>query len=76
MSDFSVNNFEGSGVSFNSVFSIGDSLPTNNEVSFESHDGGSFSGVEHGEGFIEVTHEVGEEIINSLGGGGVNEIFV
>lgn len=45
MSDFSVNNFEGSFVSVNSVFGIVDSLPTNNEVSFESGDGVSFSGV-------------------------------
>jgi hypothetical protein len=38
VSDFSINNFEGSGVSINSVFGGVDSIPTDNEVSFESGD--------------------------------------
>lgn len=76
MSDFSVNNFESSGVSINSVFGIVDGLPAYSKVSFESSDGASFTDVEIGKGFGEVIEEVLEKVKYSLGGRSINEFGV
>jgi len=54
VSDFSINNFEGSGVGINSGFGGVDSIPTDNEESFESDDCVSFTGVKVSKGFFEV----------------------